>query len=234
MDFRFEPVSALGGRAPEAVANQIVLAIRAGAYRAGEHLPPARELARRFGVSQGTVSSAIKVLGTYGLVKPARGNQGGIRVTRDDIPADLLQLLSRRSDDWRAHAYAELVQARRAIELPLAVLAAENASPADLAHMVACLDEMTVAHENHDMDAWITSDLRFHYSLGHAARSSVLARYQHEVLIELALLVDMTEDFQNSGLVVRIHHELLAAMRTGDGAAVRDVMEQLIERTECP
>lgn len=216
------------------VVDQIVLAVRSGAYRCGDHLPPARVLAGSVGVSQGTVSGAIKILESHGIVTSTRGNSGGIRVIRDDIPRELLRLLSRHSDTWRSQAHAELVQARRAIEVPLAVLAAANATAPDVRHMLACLDEMRAAHRDHDMTAWVNADLRFHYGMGHAARSSVLARYQHEVLTELALLVDHSHDFQDSERVVVMHEELVSSLQAGDQVAVRASMEELIGLADAP
>ncbi|WP_405539445.1 FCD domain-containing protein [Streptomyces sp. NBC_00075] len=234
LDFRFGTADSHGGRGPDAVVDQIVLAIRSGAYRSGDHLPPARALAQSVGVSQGTVSGAIKILESHGIVKSTRGNSGGIRVIRDDIPRELLRMLSRHSDTWRSRAHTELVQARRAIEVPLAVLASLNATAADVEHMRACLDEMRAAHRDRDMAVWLNADLRFHYGMGHAARSSVLARYQHEVLTELALLVDASHDFQDSDRVVAMHEELVSSLQARDEAAVRALMEGLIRLADAP
>lgn len=231
LSFRFEPVRTAVSN-PEVVTFQLILAISAGAFRAGDNFPPARVLAQAMGVSQGTVSRAVKILEQHGVVTPLRGNQGGIRVERDTIPEDMLKLLSGRSDIWRENARNELIAARRAIEIPLAVLATENAVERDLDHMEGFLDEMAAAHQRNDLAGWIAADLRFHYSVGLIAQSSVLARYQHELLIELGLLVDRTFDFENSSHVMRLHQELLEAMRSVDTKRVRKLLEHLIELSD--
>ncbi|MEV6717964.1 FCD domain-containing protein [Lentzea sp. NPDC051208] len=234
LDFRFQPVAAHTAGAEIAVIGQLVLAIRSGAYRKGDLLPSARELANTFGVSLGTISAAVKLLEGHGLVKSVRGNQGGTRVLRDDIPPALLELISRRSPQWRAHAHAELVDARRAIEIPLAALAAANATTADFEVMETCLNEMRAARLRNDIAGWTNADLRFHYAMGHAARSSVLAKYQHEVLTELALLIKDTDEFEDAHHVINMHLDLLGALRSRDDASARSSMEKLIELAAIP
>lgn len=71
----FQPVST--PRTFEAIVHQLKGAIAAGALRAGDRLPPERELAERFAVSRATVREALRVLETLGIVGIRRGADNG-------------------------------------------------------------------------------------------------------------------------------------------------------------
>ena len=55
------------------IASQIRLAMAAGRLRAGEQLPPARDLAAKLGVNFHTVRAAYGDLATEGLLEVGRG-----------------------------------------------------------------------------------------------------------------------------------------------------------------
>lgn len=67
----------------EQLRRQLDEAIRSGAVRRGERLPPVRQLARDLGLAVGTAARAYQELEAAGLIRSARG--GGTRV-REDAP----------------------------------------------------------------------------------------------------------------------------------------------------
>lgn len=58
------------------VADDLRAAIAAGQYKVGDLLPPAGELASRYGVAGMTISNAIGVLKEEGLVRTRQGSPG--------------------------------------------------------------------------------------------------------------------------------------------------------------
>ena len=105
----------------------------AAGLKAGDRLPPERELAERLGVSRASVKQAIVVLEVQGLVDVRHG--GGMYLLRDTLdiePVDVLVERRRRLPD--------VLDAREALETKLAELAAlrrtdDDLGPlADLAH----------------------------------------------------------------------------------------------------
>src|SRR2546426_9592314 len=70
----------------EEVASQIQRLITDGRLRPGDHLPPERELAERFGVSRTSVRDASRVPELMGLLEP---RQGDATVVRDLSPGAL-------------------------------------------------------------------------------------------------------------------------------------------------
>ncbi len=63
----------LARRAHEFVAHELLVLILSGRFRAGDRLPPERQLATEFGVSRPTVRQAVAVLAAHGLVEARVG-----------------------------------------------------------------------------------------------------------------------------------------------------------------
>jgi len=223
--FRFHPIS--GVRASEEVVDQVVLSIRAGIYREGDRLPSTDALARQMGVSRPTVSEAVRMLAAAGVVRPLRGANGGLVVLTEAVP---FGRLPPRSSAWRRVARETLVEARRPIELEIALLASRRAGEHDYAQLAACLEEMRAARERDDLTGWVNADYRFHYALAAAAGNRVLADIQHQILAELGLVIDSAnEEFEHAGEVVGMHEDLVAALRAGEPEAIRQAMQRLME-----
>lgn len=117
-------------RASSDVIAQIRRAILSGQYRPGDRLPTEREMAQQFGVSRVTVRDALRALEANGLVRVKVGGQGGPYVSEPDI--------TQLSDSFSTHlqlrgtTFQELAEARMALEITAAELAAERATEADL------------------------------------------------------------------------------------------------------
>src|SRR3954470_25048016 len=152
----FRPV--VDSRAHELVIDQITFGIRAGVHKVGEKLPPIGELARQFGVSKPTIGEAVRILALHGVVVSKRGVTGGVTVASDDIPTALLGLVpERRQTDLR-----ELLEARRAVEMEIALLAARRADDADLAAMRESIERLE-AHLGGPGRLRLHYDHLFHY-----------------------------------------------------------------------
>ena len=216
----FRPV--VDSRAHELVIDQIVFGIRAGVHKVGEKLPPIGELARQFGVSKPTIGEAVRILALHGVVVSKRGVTGGVTVVSDDIPQALLGLVpERRQTDLR-----ELLEARRPVELEIARLASRRAGEGDIASMHDAVDRLE-EHLGADRQVRLHYDHLFHYAMGRAARSDLLAYYQHQILKQLVVLLPRyffeEEDPQ---LVLDVHARTLKALIGGKRSAVERVMDE--------
>src|ERR687883_1545199 len=121
----FRPI--VGARAHEEVVDQITFGIRSGAFRVGEKLPSIEALAAQLGVSKPTVGEALRVLAQEGLVETRRGVNGGVTVLSDSVPRTLIRIAAGN----REAGLRELLEARRAVEMEIARLAALRASEGD-------------------------------------------------------------------------------------------------------
>jgi DNA-binding FadR family transcriptional regulator len=179
-------------------------------------------LADAFHVSKPTVGMAIKVLGDAGVVRAERGASGGITVVTADIPVTLMRL----SAGWRDPALRELLEARRPIEMQLALFAGERATTSDVASLRRAVEELEHVVSSGDRAAILRADHLFHYAMGQAARSELLAYYQHQILECLArALDDYEEQYQDLETVVATHRQTLEAVESRDPAVIRLAME---------
>lgn len=210
-------------RAHEEVIDQITFAVRSGLLRVGDRLPTIDMLAKLTGVSKPVIGEAIKVLRDNGVLESKRGATGGVTVVSEDVPVTLIRLRAK----WREAALAELVEARRPIEMELALRAGERASAEDLAVMA----DSVVRLERAVAEGGEPSMLRhlnhlFHYSFGRAARSEMLAYYQHQILGRIAVLLhDYYIHDEDPELVIKTHWETLAAIESQDESEIRRAMD---------
>lgn len=208
-------------RAHEEVVGQIVYAIRSGLLRAGDRLPTIEELAESTGVSKPVVGEAVRVLREHGVVSSKRGVQGGVTVTTDDVPTDLLP-----ARGWRKADLTELVEARRPIETMLSLLAGERATEADLKDMRETIDMLEAAAQRPDA-SFLRFDHRFHYQVGRAARSEMLAFYQHHILSAIAVVLHEYGLYhEDRGLVIHTHREMLSAIEARHPDWIREAAER--------
>jgi DNA-binding FadR family transcriptional regulator len=228
-EWSFQPVS--DPRVHERVVDQITFAIRAGAFGVGERLPSVEQMARDMGVSKPTVGEAIRVLASRGVVESRRGVNGGVTVVDENIPITLLKL----SDGRNETSLRELVEARRPVEMEIARLAATRADASDIASMEDSIAKLTAHVGDGDGELRLHFDHFFHYAMGRAARSELLAYYQHQILQNITVLMhDYFIHQENPKIVVDLHQRTLEAIVDGDRARVDEVMDEhlaYLERT---
>lgn len=152
----------------EQIVQQIEDSVLQGALKAGDQLPPERELAERFGVSRTAVREAVKALREKGLVEAYSGR--GTFITNGTAHAmrQSLDLLARSGSQGSAH----LSEVRAVLEPEIAALAASRADQQHIANMrdaVAAMDRAI-----NDASAFIEADLDFHLALAEAAANPII------------------------------------------------------------
>jgi GntR family transcriptional repressor for pyruvate dehydrogenase complex len=133
----------------------------------GDRLPTERNLAERLGVSRASVRQAIVVLDVQGLVEVRQGDGTYLRRTRESL-TPWNELLDRK------RRLPEILEAREALEVKLAELAALRRSTEDLAVIDDALDRMANEIESGRIGA--DADRNFHAAIAAAAKNSILTR----------------------------------------------------------
>ena len=227
-DSYFRPI--LGLRAHEEVIDQITYAIRAGIYEAGSRLPPIEELAQLMGVSKPTVGEAVKVLQHNGVVRAQRGASGGVTVVSANVPPGTL---SRLLWDRDAASLVELVEARRPIEIELAILAGERATLDDFEVMRETIDLLERHRHDRRRTLFIHYDSLFHYRMGRAARSRLLAYHQHQILQQVwDILSSYYQHEEDPEVPIRTHRETLVALESRDRTKIERAMDDHLKPLE--
>lgn len=224
--WHFHPI--ISARAHEEVVGQIVFAILSTAYAPDERLPNIDALSRMMHVSKPVIGEALKLLTKAKVVKTQRGINGGLTVTTDQIPDDIMALAM----PLRHLGVEEILEARRPIELQLAILAAERADEADFATMQTCIDRLR-EHRASELAVRIRFDHLFHYTIGRTARSGALALCQHQILEHLFVRMrSYFADIEEVDAVVAVHELTLAAIRSGDRARIEQAIDEHLKPLE--
>ncbi|NJC73235.1 FadR family transcriptional regulator [Planosporangium thailandense] len=221
----FYPINA--SRAFQEVVDQLTYVIRAGIYPVGSRLPTVEALARQMNVSRPTVGEALGVLATYGVVETRRGATGGTKVISSAIPTDLMRLSGRRFDV----PLRQLAEARRVIEMELARLAGLHATEEHFAELQRAIDLLEPAR-GRPAD-WVHANDLFHYTIAKAADNEPLAVYSHELMEQLAIVLDgFDESYTDFEHTVHIHEATLAALRSRSESRIKSVMDEHLREIE--
>ena len=149
-------------------------AILSGRYAVGASLPPEPILCEELGVSRTVVREAIKSLVAKGLL--VTGPKVGTRVMPDahwnwfDPDVVAWQSACGLTPDF----LKDLQELRRVVEPAAVRLAAERATPEDIAHIEAAYAGMKQAVE--EGGDYVTHDLRFHEGLLQASHNRMLVQ----------------------------------------------------------
>ena len=226
MDEPFRPIS--GPKAFTEVVDQITRAITSGRFMPGARLPNIDELAKSMDVSRPTVGDALRLLAKAGEIETRRGNTGGVLVASSVVPPRLLRLSRRHA----AHSLSALVEARRAIEMELAMLACERANDQDLADLEQSVEMLKASVD--DPRGWAQANNLFHYVVGRAARSPALSQFQHDVIEEMTVVMDgwNAEHYSGADQIIETHERTLEAFKSRDPARVRKAMAEHLHAAE--
>src|SRR6266700_1620400 len=139
-----------------------------GGLEEGAALPSQAEIAARLGVSRLVVREATKTLEARGLIKAQQGKRLVVAAISSAPLRHFFELALRRDAD----AAVELVEARKAIEVHTARLAAQHATEGDIDAPASCLGQLGKAETLED---FVEADIRFHAVLAKTSRNSILA-----------------------------------------------------------
>jgi DNA-binding FadR family transcriptional regulator len=218
----FEPVRSQ--TAFEETVDRLGTAIKLGLLTPGSRLPAERELCGRLGIARSTLRQALTALAQSGHVFATRGRTGGTFVADPQPPADPPS--KQTLEHWR-----ETCDQRLAVELGVAVLAAQRAQSGDL----DALEEVAVMLDGalEDFAAYRQADIRLHVGLAEATRSTRLVRLMTEVqgaMTDLISYIAHPPEILASSNVQ--HRKLLAAVRDRDSMRAVRVMTQHLQGTE--
>ena len=155
------------------VAQLLQQTIAARALEPGDRVGTEADLALELNVSRPAVREAVRLLVRANLLRAARGPGGGVFVARSP-DRGLAQTVSDAIAGMLATestSVAELTEVRLLLEVPLAGLAAEHATPAAIAELVRAVED--AALDPHDDLVQRETDIRFHRAIAEAAGNRV-------------------------------------------------------------
>jgi GntR family transcriptional repressor for pyruvate dehydrogenase complex len=152
-------------RLVDQVADRMLETIIVRGLRPGDKLPSEREISEQFGVSRTVVREAVQTLAGKGVIEARSGS--GLRVAEADgtTVSDSMQHFLRGSE----LDYAQIHEVRVMLEVEIAGLAAERATPADLEDLRRPMTEMEQAIDDHE--AASEADVEYHRAIAAATHN---------------------------------------------------------------
>ncbi len=221
----FKPIKTT--RIYEKIVDEIKDLIDKGTLKWGDQLPTERELSETFKVSRTCVREAFRVLESQGFLESRPGN--GTYVTNNAIDSLVQPLASfiLKEKDYQI----ELFEMRQLLESQLAYLAAERATPENMAKMEKILksQEEQIANGETELD----SDSDFHHALAEAANNRILL---HVINTTIVFLAESRESYllgeERAKKSLDHHKKIFSAIQKGDGELAAEAMREHIEDVE--
>jgi GntR family transcriptional regulator, transcriptional repressor for pyruvate dehydrogenase complex len=186
----------------------------------GDRLPAERELASDLGVSRASVRQALVVLEVQGLVEVRHG-EGAILLEKKPDAAVLSAVTAHR------RRLPEVIEAREALEVQLASLAALRRTPDDLERIDGALAAME--QEIARGERGLHGDELFHAAVTAAGRSGLLADLMAEISAAIReSRIESLSQPERPRQSLASHREIATAIRAGDPEAAATAMRDHI------
>lgn len=212
------------------VIGQIRDAIVRGDYKPGDKLPSEPKLVELFQVSRTSVREAIKVLAGQGFIEVKRGLGAFVLKANPQTPEHLQRIIEEEKT-----SLLELFQIRKVLECEAAALAAEKATPLQLADMRQLIAEADRISKQLQPDKSRLNEINslFHCVLLKAAGNRTLERVMQSLISSLSEAREITIQLPGrySGSVEG-HRRILAAVVQGNAAEAREEMKFHLQEIE--
>lgn len=217
------------GSTTEEVVDRLRDMIQSGELSAGDRLPPERDLAKVLGVSRPTLRAGIRSLSTVGILQSRQG--AGTFVAEAEASPTLdgsaLRLLS------ALHGFTsdEMFEARLALEMSIAALAAERATSEQMTLMAEQIAAMYAALD--DPEQYLVHDMQFHQVVADASGNRILTSLMNMIAKILfdsrRKTVKNATDLKDS---VSQHQNVYRAIRERSPEMARAAMREHLVRTQ--
>src|SRR5687767_10734405 len=205
----------------EQVVSYVRTMIERGELRPGDRLPAERDLATHVGVSRPTVRAGLRALSAMGVVQSRHGSGTFIPSGPPSLGTEALSLLA------ALHGFTrdEMYEARRILEVGAAGLAAERATPEQIATMAEEVASLFAAMA--DPQVFLVHDINFHRAVAAASGNPIVASLvemvsalyyeQRRRTAERAFARDLRD-------AAEAHRRIYQAVRAHDPEAARTAM----------
>jgi GntR family transcriptional repressor for pyruvate dehydrogenase complex len=211
----------IGGPAGTQVVEYVRRQIEEGGLKAGDRLPPERDLARQIGVSRPSLRSGLRSLQAMGVIRARQGSGTYVADGPPRLGEGPLQFLA------ALHGFTrdEMFEARRVLEVGTAGLAAERATAEQVTAMAEEVASMFASLE--DPQAYLRHDVQFHRAVAAGSQNPVLATLI-DTIAELVYetrrrTVERATDLRQSA---EMHRRIYRAIKDRDAERARTEMSE--------
>ena len=220
------------GTNSEQIAGEIRRYIAREGLGPGDRLGTEHELAHEFGVSRPTLREALRLLAGSHLVRTSRGPGGGVFVAstqNEGIGRNLSESIAAMLET-DSISLRELVEARIQMEVPLAGLAATNATAETIRELESSIADASELRDRPASDEFRLADARFHRAIARAAGNELLRAFTSWTLDVLQpQLVARVGHTIEGDAILRQHSQILRAIRRGQAGASERAMRRHLD-----
>jgi GntR family transcriptional repressor for pyruvate dehydrogenase complex len=226
METKYLPIQTVRRhRLSDEITQQLENLILNNELNIGDALPPERELAAQLGVSRNILREAINTMMQKGLLEVRQGLGTFIVSPTVDVLRDSLSFFVR----FNVSGLFDLLEARLALEVQIAELAASRSTDEDHQQINLRLQEMEAVVG--DPDQYIEADIRFHAALAKAAKNEILYLLLESIRGAMrenirAVIERHTNAVQRA---MPYHRQIAQAIQQGSPVAARDSMRAHLE-----
>jgi DNA-binding FadR family transcriptional regulator len=208
------------------ITRQLLAKILGGEIKAGEKLPPERDLAQQFNTNRNTLREAIRNLQTLGVVEARQGDGLNVLDYRKSGEINLLPLFVQYSGDLaeRISVLRDVLNLRRVLLAEVCGLLAATASDAQIDEILGLVESQR--GNRGDPERLMQADLDLSMAMVAASGSlayrwvfNTMVLLYREVAFQFPTLWIFTDDYEDS------LGEVLRAARARDGARAKVLME---------
>jgi len=205
----------------ETVADELEKRILSDALKVGERLPSESALAESFGVSRNIIRESLKILKERQLIQVKNGD--GARVVKPE-PSSLKEVVNRMIQ-MEAINLPQIYEFRCAIEVSAAGLAAQKATPDQIALLKQIADDMYKYWD--DIDKWVQLDLQFHMELAKASDNPLFYHFMTPMADVLSMIFVKGYDAPSAKETsVLLHRQIVDAISRRDSAMAEEKMRE--------
>jgi GntR family transcriptional regulator, transcriptional repressor for pyruvate dehydrogenase complex len=214
--------------------GQVVAYVRSlidrGELRPGDRLPAERDLAIHIGVSRPTVRAGLRALSAMGVVQSRHGSGTFIPEGPPALGTEALSFLAALHGLTREEMY----EARRILEVGACGLAADRATPDQIATLAEEVAGMFATMDNPDL--FLVHDINFHRAVAAASGNPIVAS-----LVEMVSALYYESRRETAARAsdrdlrdaAEMHRRIYQAIRARDGETARQTMHaHLVQASE--
>ena len=218
------------GGASEQIARELRRYVSSHGLRPGDRLGTEQELATEFDVSRPTLREALRLLAGSHLIRASTGPGGGIFVAstpNEGLSRNLSESIATMLETDSV-SLDELLAARIHLEVPLAGLAAANATPATVNALQDAMDEAAGKHPA--APEFSAADARFHRVIAATAGNELLRGFTSWTLDVLQpSLINTVGHLIDGDAVLRQHGVICRAIERRRAQAAERAMREHLE-----
>ncbi|MCI2056131.1 MAG: FadR family transcriptional regulator [Oscillibacter sp.] len=198
-------------------ADALISLILSRNMKAGDRLPNEQTLCEALNIGRGTLREAVKQLSSRNILEVHQGS-GTYVSDKRGIPSDPLGVTFLKNNKKLA---LDLIEARLALEPQIAMLAAENATEEDIAHMIELRDlhkEAIYSGGNYQ-----DVDTQFHAYVAQCSGNAIFTNLVPIIASSVQVSTTIV-DMEYRKISARCHHLITECIARHDGLGAYNAM----------